>query len=470
MSALLNQNSIRYNSWKGKTITQITTQIQKNNRNNAVISRQNLFLPQPLKIYRREMVTGANKIATCNSRYSASIETMDMPNGYSITTNSRSANYPSLVHVLEANVTQNKSQNGDCTNQNANVCTADNARRRVRSSGMVKRTFKPQNNTDNAYFTNSNQYLVSRNRTFKQNQYSHIHKGEDSLMPNGTLYNTNVYSPNGLSHCKKTQIITGVNDTFYYLWTTFDPTTTASVISNPNTATNCYKVTIPPGYKNIEDIQSAFYAVLLQNGHYYIDVRTNTKVFLLKMIFNVVENKIELQSFTEKILYSNTGSYTKPDGFTPALANGYTAYKRPTFYFPATSGFASVIGYASFNPAFYPNIQGGTNVSNESIGFLSTSAVGIFPFYNILHYKPSNTRFATQGGVSASSRLLRVKYDTITRNGYIYQKTFGSGVAAAMSYGVPGVVYTIKDKIGYPNKRTPTFPKYATSVQCCNKT
>ena len=469
MSARLNHNTLRYNSWKGKTLTQITSHIQKNNRNNTIISRQNLFHPQPLKIYRRELATGANKSAVCNSRNSASIESMNMPNGYSITTNS--TGHPSLVHVLEANVTQNKSQNGDCTNQNANVCTADNARRRVRSSGMVKRAFKPQNNNDNAYFTNTTQYLVSRNRTFKQNQYSHIHKGESSLISNATLYNNNVYSPNGLSHCKKTEIITGLNDTFYYLWTTFDPTTpnTNSVIANPNTASQCFKVAIPPGYKHFEDIQSAFYAVLLQNGHYYIDTRTNTKVFLLKMIFNIVENKIELQSFSEKILYSNTGAFVKPDGFTPALSVGYTLFKRPSFYFPENDGFANTIGFASSSPAFYPNIQGGTNQSNESAGFLSNSGVGIFPFYDILYYKPSNTRFATQGGVSASSRVLRIKYDTITRNGYIYQKTFGSGVAAAMSYGVPGVVYTIKDKMGYPYKRTPIFPKYATSVQCCEK-
>ena len=469
MSARLNHNTIRYNSWKGQTLSQITSQIQKNNRNNTIISRQNLFHPQPLNIYRREMSTGAKNQSSCNSRISASVDAIDIPNGYSITT--QSTTHASLVHVLETNATQNKSQNGDCTNSNANVCAADNARRRVRSSGMIKRAFKLQNNTDNAYFTNTTQYLVSRNRTFKQNQYLHIHKGETSLMPNGTLYNTNVYSPNGLSHCKKTQIITGINDTFYYLWTTFNPENEniESVISNPDTALDCYKVTIPAGYKNIEDIQSAFYAVLIQNGHYYIDLRTNTKVFLLKMIFNVVENKVELQSFSEKIVESNVGAYTKPDGLTPALSSGYTSYKRPTFYFPENTGFASIIGFASISSAFYPNIQGGTNLSAESVGFLSTTSVNIFPFYNILHYKPSNTRFATQGAVTSSSRVLRIKYDTITRNGYIFQKTFGTGVASAMSYGVSDVVYTVKDKMGYPNKRTPIFPIHSTNVHCCEK-
>lgn len=468
MSARLNYNTIPYISWKGKTLTQITSQIQKNNRNDSIISRQNLFHPQPLKIYRREMVTGRNNHAMCNSRNSASITELNMPNGYGVTTHE--IGHASLVHVLEANVTQNLSQNGDCTNQNAHVCTADNARRRVRSSGMFKPAFKPQNNNDNTYFTNTNQYLVSRNRTFKQNQYSHIRKGESSLMPNGTQYNTNVYSPNGLSHCKRTQIITGVNDTFYYLWTTFDATTPniESVILNPETATNCFKVTIPPGYKTFEDIQTAFYAVLIQNSHYYIDTRTATKVLLLKMIFNVVENKIELQSFSENILDSNTGVYRKSDGIIPALTAGYTEYKRPIFYFPENSGFASMVGLASYTPSFYPNIYGGTNLSNESVGYLSNTSIGIFPLYNILYYKPSNTRFATQGAVSASSRILRVKYDTITNNGYIYQKTFGSSVASAMSYGVSGVTYTIKDKIGYPNKRTPIFSKY-TDVVVCNQ-
>ena len=467
MSARLNMYPIPYISWKGKTLTQITSYSMKNNANIIELAKPNIFLPQPLKIYRREIATGDRPVS-CSDRNSFSIDVLNMPNGYIIT--QHSYNHAGLVHTLENNVTPNTSENGDCKEKKeTNVCIVENAKRRVRSSGMIKRAFKPENNNDNAYFTNSAQYLVSRNRTFKQNQYTHIRKGETSLLPNNTLYNTNVYSPNGLSHCKTTKIIEGVNDTFYYLWTNFDNTLANrnSVITNPDNSTsiNCFKVVIPPGDKTVSDIQHALSNANLTNHHYYINTRNNTKLPLIKIIFNVVENKIELQCFTEKILdppiIYNTYNNNPVSSVLPQINN-----KRPTFYFPANSGFASMIGFASDQPAFYPNIQSIDIANDNSVGFLSNTGVHIFPLYVILHFKPSNTRFATQGAVSSSDRVLRVKYDTITRNGATYQNTFGCEVPSAMAYNISGYTYRLKDKIGFPNKKTPVFSKYTNDVQC----
>jgi hypothetical protein len=482
MSARLSLNPIPIISWKGKTMFQITGQIRKNNRDNNVIYKTNLFKPQPLKIYRREIVTNGD-ISTCNSRMSASIDNINMPNGF-IVTEHINTNSTGLVHVLEKNVPNDSTDNGMCTNRCANVDVAENARRRVRSSGMIKRTFKPQNKNDNAYFTNNKQYLVSRNRTFAQNQYTHIRKGDMSLLPNNSQYNTNVYSPNGLSHCRTTAITQGQNDTFYYLWTNFNKTDVGNVASyvsgygNGVTANSngCYKVVIPPGDYTVEGLQAAFQQVLLSNRHYFIHNKTGEFVFLIKLIFNAVENKIELQSFSEKTI-ANSELYSKRKLDPNDIGNepvsfpvGYI-YKRPTFYFPANSGFASMVGFASSSPAFYPNLQvpGSTNESEISIGFLSTTPAGIFPLYDILYFKPSNKNFATQGAVTASSRLLRIKYDTITQNGKTYQTSFGSEVAAALSYNVSGVPYTIKDKYGYPLRRRPIFSKITGEMTCCKK-
>ena len=47
-----------------------------------------------------------------------------------------------------------------------------NAKRRVRSAGMNSNKFKPNYNNDKVYFTSTNEYLVSRNRTIKQNMYN----------------------------------------------------------------------------------------------------------------------------------------------------------------------------------------------------------------------------------------------------------------------------------------------------------
>jgi len=463
MPARLNMNPIPYIKWKGKTLTQITGHRVKNGKLSNMTESPNLFIAQPLKIYRKEIATGDTP-AICNHRNSVSIDEMNMPNGYVIT--EHISNHAGLVHVIEDPTTNNVSDSADCKTQAA--CIVDNARRRVRSSGMIKRVFKPENNNDQAYFTNTNQYLVSRNRSFKQNQYSHIRKGEKSLLPNNTQYNTNVYSPNGISHCKTTRIVQGVNDTFYYLWTSFDTTDIAGLTSSPNPeqlGIECYKVVVAEGNKTFEDIQGAFYQAMIANHHYYINTRTNAKVPLLKIIFNALTNKVELQSFSEKVIdstvYTTFTNDPLPDGWDSMT------HKRPTFYFPADNGFASMIGFPSSSPSFYPNIESVSINNEESAGFLSNTPVSIFPIYDIMYYKPSNTRFATQGAVSASDRVLRVKYDTITRNGATYQTTFGCEVPSAMAYNISGYTYRLKDKIGFPNKRTPLFSKYSDEVKCC---
>lgn len=58
------------------------------------------------------------------------------------------------------------------------------------------------------------------------------------------------------------------------------------------------------------------------------------------------------------------------------------------------------------------------------------------------YYKPSNAKFATQGGVSSGARLDRLKYDAIkqARNSY--------KVSIAQPVGL-----SLKDKTGYPNPR-----------------
>jgi len=58
------------------------------------------------------------------------------------------------------------------------------------------------------------------------------------------------------------------------------------------------------------------------------------------------------------------------------------------------------------------------------------------------YYKPSNAKFATQGGVSAGARLDRLKYDTILKAQNSYK------VAIAEPVGL-----SLKDKTGYPNPR-----------------
>jgi hypothetical protein len=58
------------------------------------------------------------------------------------------------------------------------------------------------------------------------------------------------------------------------------------------------------------------------------------------------------------------------------------------------------------------------------------------------YYKPSNAKFATQGGVSSGARLDRLKYDAIKQAQNSYK------VSIAQPVGL-----SLKDKTGYPNAR-----------------
>lgn len=102
---------------------------------------------------------------------------------------------------------------------------------------------------------------------------------------------------------------------------------------------------------------------------------------------------------------------------------------------------------------------------NVGINYCPNASSGSFiPVY----YKPNNSQFAQEGGVSSSARLARLKYDTITTNGAAFTRAYGSSVGNAMAYGRDSETYTVKDKIGYPNTPTPVFSKYKSGFTACS--
>lgn len=111
---------------------------------------------------------------------------------------------------------------------------------------------------------------------------------------------------------------------------------------------------------------------------------------------------------------------------------------------------------------------------NTGINYCADPSVNFIPTY----YKPNNPQFAQEGGVSSSSYITRLKYDTITNNGAIFTKAYGSAVGNALAYTGSPDGYTLKDKIGFPNTGTPIIPKNyypglnpdPKSVACCKAT
>ena len=153
-------------SWKGKTFNQITSVVKKNPGINTTKNIHNLFLPNPLKIYRREIASNPNDF-TCSKHSSIKIDEFDRPGGSIINSNFNNKNNNGLVNTIDNKLPNNICEEpGTCM---AFLSPAINAKRRVRSAGMIKQKYDPKNRAK--YYTDTNQYLTSRNISFEKNQF-----------------------------------------------------------------------------------------------------------------------------------------------------------------------------------------------------------------------------------------------------------------------------------------------------------
>lgn len=439
MSALLNHNAIPYIPWKSVPYNQLTTFIKKNQntgtRNNTGI----FFHAGPLKIYRREIAANIPRGHTC-SRISYSIDEITRPNGYVISQNTTEG----LVNTLDVQTPNSRTDDNICSNSvSSSTSVPCNALRRCRSSGMIKRKFDPERR-DSAYFTNSNQYLESRLKTFKQNQYSQVRYEDTSLLTPPTNGTGKFYIPNGVSHCPKTYY-NGVANPFSYKW--IDGTT--------------HSVAIAPGYYDVHDLNAEFKMAMWKNTHYLVKLSTNAAIFLMNIAYNNYYEKVELQVFSTANFPINFYSAPTNVAWLSSLHNPRETV--PQFII-ANNQFRNVVGFSNGN---YPSTV--PNPATQNQGFISNIANSIRPSYQLASYKPNNTEFAQQGGVSSSSLIQRKKYNTIQTVAASYNNIFGSSIANAMAYGVSDQVYTLKSRLGYPMKRTPVISKSTGQVTCVVK-
>jgi len=464
MSAKLNMNEVRYYSWKGKTFNQITSAFQKNKIVLPTTSGNVLFNARPLPIYRRESRSKTAPV-TGNERTSASIDQLNMPNGYSLTSSNVSCTF-GVLNVLdakEANETTNKYQNGSCVTTNPCMSQEYNARRRIRSGGMIKKNTAATGTAYDPYYTSTKQLLISRNKTFEQNQYNYIRQGDSTAKPGTNAASANVYSANGLARCNKYHITSILgNNKFQYQW--LDGSLNDVVIED--------------GYYDLDDLIQQFKSTMINKKHYLILKSTISKIFLMNIGYNSATKRIELQSYAYNKTTYSTSMYDYPNGnnWESYLSANSADTLVPVFKI-LNNGFQDVIGFVAGNyPSVVITTSGGKSYQHPSTNSftytgnqtsISTSNAALLPKYSIVYYKPSNSQFAHQGAVSASSLITRLKYDTVTNNSYKYQSAYGMAMANALAYGVPEGGYTIKDKIGYPVKQTPTFSKYSEGFKKC---
>ena len=461
MSALLNLNSIPLISWKGNTFNQIYSSIQKNGQlKHDTVDSRNLFSANPIKHYRREIASIDNTI--CSSNSSIKIDVVNRPNG--TINNSTATIKGGLENLIDINLPNNKCE----TYENCSVILspAQNARNRVRSSGMMKRQFNESKNND-TYYTSTAQYLTNRNRTFAQNQYNYIRQGDATAKPGSAIASANVYSGQGINHCQKYQISQAVS--FKYTWVNKIDETTTTVVDNTE-----YTVNIPAGHYTLEDINRIFKQKMFENFHFLIkdqngitdEYYSQNLSYAIQFAYTNNNNTVELHTYRIDRDVFPASSYTVPTNqlnvATWELVANAGLYPQVII---TDNAFKNAIG---FNPGSYPN----TNVTSADTYKVHQSNItaGIKPLYVKLYYKPNNHQFAQQGAVSASDLITRKKYNSITNSTVAYRNAFGSSVANALAYGVQSPGYTVKDKLGYPMKKTPTFSKYSNEMKKCSVT
>jgi hypothetical protein len=211
-SSLNNSSNI---SWKGKTFGQITTSIQKNQNSGAEMQQSLLFLPPPLKIYRREINTA--RIAVNSTKQSISIDELNRPGGYLVSSHKDECDCSGNVGILDNLIPNNKTETGECCNPNAMLDPATVARRRMRSAGVIRKPVASAV-TSAPYCTTSQEYLNTRGKTFDQNQFHYFKSGNPLVKPGAPGSENNKYSANtdGSLYCP--------NNPNYYVDSQFKPT------------------------------------------------------------------------------------------------------------------------------------------------------------------------------------------------------------------------------------------------------
>lgn len=236
MSATLNFNQKRLISWKGKTIDQISTVVKKNVTTPYETNKHSYFLPNRLKIYRREI---ANATVPCtNPRTSITVrETMDAA--------AATIQNPHATNVYGQPVSQelvypnNKTMNGDCTKDNP-ACLVNNARKRLRGNVNKK--------TVNHTFHDANQRMVNRHMTYGENLPNTV----SNLCDNGDQRYVPIYKPSN----KGFSVQGGVQSSSVILKRKMEAINTSALIAKTaygNAAANSLAYGVPQSGYNFKD-------------------------------------------------------------------------------------------------------------------------------------------------------------------------------------------------------------------------
>ena len=404
--------------WKAASATIGEVALRRmRNVNSMDITRPqyNLRIAPPLKHYRKELGKAA---AVARFR---SLDDFDRPGG---------ALASRAVAACATDTALNPRPNF-ASPAASDAAAAAQARRRVRRSA----------NLSGDYFSGTAQYLDNRKKSFRENQFQYFRAGNATDLPGAPQTRNNVYAAQGSNDAyAKFQVPVGpsIEFTYSYMGAT-------------------YAVSLASGAAyDVEDLNAALQAAMLRNGSLKVDAALGTRYIPLQFVYDNLGGRVALRAFP----YAYGGG-------AAAATTSFTAAGGVQEYYPyvnvSAGAFQHLVGFA---PGSYPSSATGRNAAplpaatTTPLVFESTTAfqIGTVNFRPVF-YKPSNYQFATQGGVSAGDRLLRLKYNTVTRNGALFRSALGSQVAAAMAYST-GLsdrddVSSLKARIGFPLTASP---------------
>ena len=180
------------------------------------------------------------------------------------------------------------------------------------------------------------------------------------------------------------------------------------------------------GQINVPTINSEL--TLDPNYHIYTGV-FDTTCIACNPEANVIKSGITTLS---QAYYSSTSEYLQSRCRTYAQRESTTKLPDGTYYPSATNNVPFTFLYPDNDPRG-PQVYQPKNCANPKI--YNNNALNTPPNnYCSTIYKPNNPQFARQGAVSGSTRIQKLKSDTITSNGFSYYSAYGATMANAGNF------------------------------------
>jgi hypothetical protein len=266
----------------------------------------------------------------------------------------------------------------------------------------------------------------------------------------------NIYAPNSGEKCLKEEL--DVSGSFDYYWV--DGTS--------------HNVVVEPGFYDVGDLNRILHNTMSANYHYYTENPTGRKIFLASLKYNQQDGKIQVETFG--VTTGNTSNYTPAKDPTNALydwtTDGVTTVTAIPIHVQLQFDNTGESNTDLYTKMGYTDTSGSIPVARNGAEGIVIEALQTTTKFNPrvkqIYYKPNNPGFSTQGAVSSSDLITRRKYHTINTVAGTLRSAYGHHTANSLAYGVPSYGYTIKDKIGYPMKKTPTFTKESDIMKTCS--